>query len=454
MAERPSPQPPPTTPAYPRTDLRRPTTFFWWVPFTLAAIAGLLTYAIVASQDNVYRARSEFIVPPSSPIAPEDYTQLARSEILLSTIIRELHLDTTADALRNDVRARTDGTLIAIEADAPSPALAQLLAIGISNAVVHSAPLSLDAPAPTQLGQVAVPRDPLPNNAPLYTASAVAAALVIGLIGASVLASRERPLQPADDVQWLASLPTLGSIPSSRNQDSPTLLSQPHSPEATALRDLQTTIEGLRTAESLRAILVAGVDAQADADSIAVNLALAFAETGRRLLLIDANLHQPSVHRLLQLPNQHGLTDARFSNLIPPAQEIPGVPLRVITSGVLPPHPSELLATPRFATLLAELPRSAELAILDAPDLVESNAAVVLASACDAILLVADASRTHPEELRVADQALRAAGKPILGVVWSNAPRPADEPTSNPASSAARASPAPANISSHHTRSS
>ena len=71
-----------------------------------------------------------------------------------------------------------------------------------------------------------------------------------------------------------------------------------------------------------------------------------------------------------------------------------------------------------------------------------------------ALNLVADASRIHPEELRVAGQALRAAGKPILGVVWSNAPYSAGEPTSSPASFAARASPAPANISSHHTRSS
>lgn len=454
MAERPSTQPLPTRPAYPRTDLRRPTTFLWWIPFTLAVIAGLLTYAIVASQDDVYRARSELIVPPNSSIAPEDYAQLARSETFRATVIRDLRLDTTSDILRNDIRIRTDGTIITIETDAPSPTLAQILTIQIGNTVIRSAPLLLDAPAPAQLGRVTAPREPLPNNAPLYTASAVAAALAIGLIGTGVLAFRERPLQPATDVQWLASLTTLSAIPNSHSQNSPALLSQPHSPEAVALRDLQTTIEELRAAGSLRTILIVGINAQAGAGPIAVNLALAFAETGRRLLLIDANLHRPSVHRLLQLPNQHGLTDARFSNIVPPVQEIPGIPLRVITSGVLPPHPSQLLASPRLTSLFAELPRTAELTLLNAPPLVESNAAAILASACDAILLAVDALHIHAQELRAASRTLRAAGKPILGVVLSHALHPNGEPTSNPASPTAHASPTPANISPHHTRSS
>ena len=454
MAERPSTHPLPTKPAYPRIDSRQPTIFLWWIPFTLAVIAGLLTYAIIASQNDVYRARSELIVPPNSSIAPEDYVQLARSETFLATVIRDLRLDTTSDILRNDIRIRTDGTIIAIETDAPSPTLAQILAIQIGNTIIRSAPLLLDAPAPAQLGQVAPPRAPLPNNAPLYTASAVAAALVIGLIGTGVLAFRDRPPPPVTDVQWLASLTTLSTIPSSHSQDSPALLSQPHSPEAAALRALQTTIEELCTAESLRTILIVGVNAQAGASPIAVNLALAFAETGRRLLLIDANLHRPGVHRLLQLPNQHGLTDARFSNIAPPVQEIPGTSLRVITSGVLPPHPSQLLATPRLTTLLAELPRTAELTLLNAPPLAESNAAATLASACDAILLAVDAPHTHAQEFHAAGRTLRTAGKPVLGVVLNHAPRPSGEPTSNPASPTAHASPPPANISPHHTRSS
>ncbi len=452
MAERSPVHSPPSKLAYPRTDSHRSTTYFWWVPFTLAAIAGLLTYAVVTSQDDVYRARSEFIVPSNSPVTPEDYTQLARSEALLTTTIRELRLDATVDAIRHNIHTRTDGTLITIETDAPTPALAQLLAIRIGNAIIRSAPLSLDAPTPTQIGQVFVPSEPLSNNAPLYTASAVAAALAIGLIGTGALALRERSLQLPTDVQWLASLPTLGSIPNPHNQDTLTLLSHPHSPEAAALRDLQTTIERLHTAESLRAILVVGVNAQASASSITVNLALAFAETGRQLLLIDANLHQPSVHRLLQLPNQHGLTDARFSNLVPPAQEIPSRSLRVITSGVLPPHPTKLLASPRFTTLLAELPHTAELTILDAPALVESSTAAILASACDAILLVVDATRTRTEELRAAGRTLRATDKPILGVVLNNAPHPEVEPATDTTSPTTRA--APASISPKHTRSS
>lgn len=406
-----------------RAGLRQTTTFFWWLPLLVAAIAGLLTYAATASQDDVFRARAELLVPADSPVEPQAYAELARSETVLTDAIRELGLTTTVDGLRDDIRVETTDTLVTIEADAATAGDAQLLATRIGNGVIRNAALLLDAPPPSILGQVSAPREPLGDDSALYTAIAVAAGLALGIVLTGALALRERPVQFPSDVQWLAGLPTIAAIPRAHDANTPALISQPHSPEAAAHRNLQTAVERLRAARHLRTVLVVGVDAQAGASPVALNLALAFAEIGRQVLLIDGDLHSPSVHRLLQLPNQHGLSDARFSNLSPVIHALPESSLRVVTSGVLPPQPSKLLASPRVAALLSELPHTAELAIIDATPLAESGDAALLANACDGILLVVDATRTRAEQLRAAGRTLRATGKPIVGVVLSNARR-------------------------------
>ena len=352
----PDPEPPLEPPLRLRTGMRRATGFLWWLPIAIAVVAGAAAYTITTSQPDRFRAEANLLLPSASPTPPETYAAFATSPDVIRSTIDALRIPETVGSLRDDVRADAQGTIIRIQAHATTAQGAALLARTLANVVVRDAPtLLLGAPAPELLG---IPDPTAARVGPKTarnTAIAIAAGLVFGAILTAGLALRERPVQRPLEVEWLTGLPTLASIPHHRSvhhhDKAPILLSHPHSEEAEAYRTLRTLLDGERADHALRSIVVAGAEPGVGANAVAANLALAFADTGRPTLLVDADLRRPTIHRLFDLPNARGLSDALVSDapqtLITPAAA--QVPLQVMTSGPLPTHPAELLGSPRAA---------------------------------------------------------------------------------------------------------
>jgi len=152
----------------------------------------------------------------------------------------------------------------------------------------------------------------------------------------------------------------------------------------------------------------------------AANVAVVFAQAGRRVLLVDADLRKPGVHVIFNLPNGHGLTtmlrnEAVSSDSVSHATEQAN--LRVLTTGPLPPNPAELLGSHRMQTVLARLKEDADLVIFDSPPLQAVTDAAVLGSITEGALLVVDAGRSRRRAVRQAREALERSGAHILGVV-------------------------------------
>ena len=423
----PDPEPPLEPPLRLRTGMRRATGFLWWLPIAIAVVAGAAAYTITTSQPDRFRAEANLLLPSASPTPPETYAAFATSPDVIRSTIDALRIPETVGSLRDDVRADAQGTIIRIQAHATTAQGAALLARTLANVVVRDAPtLLLGAPAPELLG---IPDPTAARVGPKTarnTAIAIAAGLVFGAILTAGLALRERPVQRPLEVEWLTGLPTLASIPHHRSvhhhDKAPILLSHPHSEEAEAYRTLRTLLDGERADHALRSIVVAGAEPGVGANAVAANLALAFADTGRPTLLVDADLRRPTIHRLFDLPNARGLSDALVSDapqtLITPAAA--QVPLQVMTSGPLPTHPAELLGSPRAAQVIALLADTAALLVIITPPLRIAPDAALLAPHCDGALLVIDAAHTRTDTLIDAARTLRAARTPLLGVVLTH----------------------------------
>ena len=152
----------------------------------------------------------------------------------------------------------------------------------------------------------------------------------------------------------------------------------------------------------------------------AANLAVTFAQAGNRVILVDGDLRQPTMHRLFGVPNERG-----FSNLVLAGPEHlreylkdSGVPnLSLITAGNPPPNPSELLTSLKAVKVLSSIRRAADFIIIDSPPIVLVSDAAILSNRVDSVLLVVRSGSTRRDAITKAVTALRKVGAPVIGSV-------------------------------------
>jgi len=201
-------------------------------------------------------------------------------------------------------------------------------------------------------------------------------------------------------------------------------LTQPRSAAAEAYRTLRTNLEFSTVDALLHTLLVTSAASVDGKSEVVANLAVALADGERPVILVDADLRRPMQHTLFSLPNEVGFTnlfrdDAAFH--APPLHAIPNTSLKVLTSGALPPIPSQLLASKKMEQVIAHLCTLADLVIFDAPPLVTVNDASLLASKINGVLLVVKANGTKRDHIKAAKERLAKVNARLVGAVLTNA---------------------------------
>jgi succinoglycan biosynthesis transport protein ExoP len=232
----------------------------------------------------------------------------------------------------------------------------------------------------------------------------------------------------ADDVGRYLGLPVLGNIPRfERNDARPqnsgarlTLIAyeQAKSPVAEAYRTLRTNLQFSRADGPLQTLMYTSAGPGEGKSTIAANSAVVLAQTGKRVILVDCDLRKPGQHKIFNLSNR-GVTDILIEDLPVSAflQDTEIAALKVLTSGAIPPNPSELLGSARMDGLLNALKSSADYLIIDAPPVVAVTDACVLAAKMDGVVLVVKTGTVRPEMGRHAKELLLKANARILGAV-------------------------------------
>jgi len=185
-----------------------------------------------------------------------------------------------------------------------------------------------------------------------------------------------------------------------------------------AYRSLRTALL-LSSAQQLRVVALTSAHSGEGKTATAANLAVVMAQLGRQVLLIDADLRKPRMHRVFNLSNREGLVHCLtggqpLEQLIQPT----GVNgLFLLPSGTIPPNPSELLASDRMRELLEIAQRRFDLVIVDTPPLLAVTDAAVLGSMVDGVVLCLHAGRVQRGEARASSDRLRVSGARVLGTV-------------------------------------
>ncbi len=203
------------------------------------------------------------------------------------------------------------------------------------------------------------------------------------------------------------------------------MLTDPTGAAAEAYRALRVNLTYASLDAALKTLLVVAPAPEARGESqteVAANLAVAVAQAGHRVILVDANLRQPQLHSFFGQPNEGGLTQAILAPEEAPLQATGVEGLSLLTAGAALPNPADLLSSRQMATLLAALAQQADLVLLVAPPVKAVSDTLVLAAKSDGVLLVARAGQTRRDRLTEAKKMLERVDARVLGAVLVDAP--------------------------------
>ena len=197
---------------------------------------------------------------------------------------------------------------------------------------------------------------------------------------------------------------------------------QLRSSAAESFRTLRTNLMFSRPDGSLRRLAVTSAMPGEGKTTVASNLAIAFAQQGLNVLLLEADLRRPRMHRVFGLPLEPGLTNCIVGRCaINEAIRLTSIEnLSVITCGAAPPNPSELLGSESMRKVLAALDEQFDLLVIDTPPVLAAADAAVVGSTVDAVLVVVRGGKTNKAIVRQAVQQLHTVGAPVIGTVLND----------------------------------
>ncbi|MDF2057778.1 CpsD/CapB family tyrosine-protein kinase [Priestia megaterium] len=196
----------------------------------------------------------------------------------------------------------------------------------------------------------------------------------------------------------------------------------PKDPVAEQYRTIRTNIQFSNVDQDIKTIVVTSSGAEEGKSTTTSNLATVYAQQGLNVLLIDADLRKPTGHYTFRLENHIGLTNVltRQSTLAQAVQESEIPHLSVLTSGPIPPNPSELLASAQMAELLKEMKKQFDMIIFDTPPILAVADAQILANQVDGTILVVSSGKTEKDAALKSKELLSNAQGKLLGVVLNN----------------------------------
>jgi capsular exopolysaccharide synthesis family protein len=200
-------------------------------------------------------------------------------------------------------------------------------------------------------------------------------------------------------------------------------VANPRSPVSEAYCTLRTNLDFSSLDKPIKTMLVTSAGPGEGKSTVLANLAVTTAQTGRKVILVDCDLRRPTLHSIFNLKNDVGLTtmvvdDAAIES--PPLRDTGVEGLQIVSSGPLPPNPSELLGSRRMEEIIVALSERADVVLFDAPPVVAVTDAAVLATKVDGVLLVINAGGTKRDYAKTAKARLEKVNANLLGAVLNN----------------------------------
>lgn len=364
------------------------------------------------------------------------YVDVVSTGLVLDPVVKQLGLDITSAQLSGHVSASSpaNSVLLNISATSSSPEQAAQIANAVGESlktIVRNElePAGATGQSPVQLTttqQALVPGAPISPNTKKNLALGLLLGLAIGF-GIAVLRSvLDTRIHSLHDIEQITDKPLLGGITDDPDASQHPLVihAERHSLRAESFRTLRTNLQFLNVGESKRSFVVTSAGPGEGKSTTAANLAIALADAGARVALVEADLRLPKVAEYMGIESAAGLTDVLIGKV-----ELGDVlhrwgrgQLFVLPAGRIPPNPSELLGSAAMDSILKTLTERVDFVIIDAPPVLAVTDAVVIGKRSSGLLMVVASGRTTKQAFQGAIRTLETAGTTMLGVIVTMLP--------------------------------
>jgi capsular exopolysaccharide synthesis family protein len=365
----------------------------------------------------------------------KSYADLLTGQEIARRVVQELNLEESPSALAGQISAtsKLDTVILTVAVTDPDPDRARMLADAVAKVFVAYVAELETPPGMDQATIKATVVDPASKSSSPVSPQPVrniGLGLILGLLlGAGAATLRETldtTIKSTRQLESLVPAPIIGAISYDADAvDTPLITSlDTYAPRAEAFRVLRTNLQFIDPdAENKVFVMTSSLPSEGKTTTV-VNLALALAEGGERVVLIEGDLRRPKVAEYLRLESAVGLTTVLIGKLSldDAIQTTSHDKLDVLTSGSTPPNPAELLKSSAMANLLASLRERYDIVLIDAPPLLPVTDGALLSAQADGALLVVRHGKTTTDQVSLAVDRLEAVGAAPVGVIFNMTP--------------------------------
>jgi capsular exopolysaccharide synthesis family protein len=353
---------------------------------------------------------------------------------LAERVVADTGLDLTKEQVSSSIKGEADLNTVLLTASVHNTSLSRARTI-VDSVAVEMPSLVEDIESEGGQGKAAVllrrVSGPTLNPSPvgpktqLWIAVGFLMGLALGVSAALLRGLLDRTMRTPDDLRERLAVPALGRIPAGSSKRSPLLLDGKHDwARQEAFRQLRTNLQFVDIEKPVSVLAVTSSLPAEGKSSVAANLAIAFAEAGKKVLLIEGDLRRPVLAERFKLVGAVGLTNvlAHQMQLDDVVQQWGSNALHFMASGPIPPNPSELLGSEAMVKLLVEARGTYDLVIIDTPPLLPVTDGAITAAGADGAVVVVRYGKTHTNNVQQALDYLRAVDARVLGTVLNRAP--------------------------------
>jgi capsular exopolysaccharide synthesis family protein len=412
----------------------------WLLIVATTLVGALAALGLSLTQTPIYQAQSQLFVSVQTSSEYEalssgyyvqqrmrSYVEVVDTPAVLDPVERQLGLDGTPSVsaqsptetvLLNVTATSTDPETAAAVADATAESLAKEI-VRLETTESGAKPVQAELIRPAT-----VPGVPVSPRTQLNLMLGALLGLMVGVGIAILRTTLDTSIKSVDDLQDATQTTLLGSIAYDSGAAKNPLVTLRGTPRAEAYRSIRTNLQYVDVDNPPRCVVITSSVPLEGKSTTAANLAIALAQSGSKVLLVEADLRRPRVAEYLGVEGAVGLTDvligqAQIDDAIIPWQR--GL-LDFLPSGAIPPNPSELLGSQQLADLLTELGTRYNVIILDAPPLLPVTDAAILTTAADGAILVARYGETRREQAEQAADSLAQVNGRLIGTVLNFVP--------------------------------
>lgn len=368
----------------------------------------------------------------------KSYAQIINSPMTLKPVIKELGLSLTPEELAKQITssAPLDTVLIDITVADPNPALAADIANAVTDQFGKTvAALELRGIGSDSIVKVSTVQNAIAATSPTTPKRSINYTLGILLgfgLGIGIASLRRLLDNSVKNEDDLTGTPLLAAVGFDKMADEKPLITQigRYAARTEAFRTIRTNLQYLRPDSPPKVIVITSALPNEGKTTSAINLALSLSQAGSKTLLMEADLRRPKVSIYMEFAAKAtGLTEILSSSksispfiLKKNIHRYQDSKLDVLPSGVVPPNPSELLASHRFDKLITVLRKKYQYVIIDCPPLLPVIDAAIVSARVDGAILVIHAGVTKKPQFTGARNAMVTVGSSILGVILNMIP--------------------------------